>query len=210
VPRFCDHERGEGNAGAPRTVVRAHQRHQALAGDDAHARAKQMEDDQRDGRKRQHPEQLVSVLRAEDRVGRDAGRVIVRKAGQHTGADDRQKHRGGPPTEQQVPPAHKTCMKVAAGTPAWMPASRRPWFTRAHTRSVAAAADSQAPTGLCRPENGLSAHPFSPRQAVATVDVWRIATNAAGEYSRLHGDDSHDALSTSETSTDRGITAGRS
>ena len=37
------------------------------------ARAKQMEDDQRDGRKCQHPEQLVAVLRAEDRVGRDAG-----------------------------------------------------------------------------------------------------------------------------------------
>ena len=80
---------------APRTsaagagaVVLADQGQQALAGDDAHPHAELVEDDQRRGRERQNPEQLVAVLGAEDRVGGDPGRVVVGEPGQDPRADD--------------------------------------------------------------------------------------------------------------------------
>ena len=47
------------------------------------------------------PEQRVAVVRAEDRVGRDAGRVIVREPGEQPGSEDREQ--GG----EAGAPAHR-------------------------------------------------------------------------------------------------------
>ena len=71
-----------------------------------------------------NPEQLVAVLRPEDRRGGDPGRVVVGKPGEDAGADDRQKHRGGSATQQQVPPPNQAGMNVAARAPARMRTSR--------------------------------------------------------------------------------------
>ena len=84
-PEVGDDQRTERDAGARGPVALAHERHQALAGDDAHARRQLVEDDQRDGGEREDPQQLVAVVGAEDRVGRDARRVVVGEAGEHPG-----------------------------------------------------------------------------------------------------------------------------
>ena len=82
-------------------VALADQGQQALAGDDPQPHAELVEDDQRRGREGQHPEQLVAVLGAEDRVGGDPGRVVVGEAGEQAGADDRQQRRHRAAAQQQ-------------------------------------------------------------------------------------------------------------
>ena len=61
---------------------------QSLAGGDAHTHTELVEDHQRGRGEHDDPEQLVPVVGAEDRVGRDAGRVVVGEPGQHAGAHD--------------------------------------------------------------------------------------------------------------------------
>ena len=68
---------GDGEKGSAHAVALTDQADQALAGDDAHPRPEAMEDDQRNGRQQQYPQQLVSVLGAQHRVGGNAGGVII-------------------------------------------------------------------------------------------------------------------------------------
>ena len=49
-----------------------------------------MEEHEGDGGEQEHPQQLVAVVRAEDRVGGDAGRVVVGEAGEQPRTDHRQ------------------------------------------------------------------------------------------------------------------------
>ena len=100
---------------APRAVALADQGQQALAGDDPQPHPELVEDDQRRGRQRQHPEQLVAVLGAEDRVGRDPGRVVVGEAGQQPGPDHRQQRRQRPAPQQQLAPPRDPPVDVATG-----------------------------------------------------------------------------------------------
>ena len=61
-----------------------------LTGDHTHPGSETMEQDQRDGGQRQHPQQLISVFSAEHRVGGDAGRVVVGETCDESGTDDRE------------------------------------------------------------------------------------------------------------------------
>jgi hypothetical protein len=79
---------GGGRDGGAMAVAVADQPGQAATGDAAHPCAQLMEDDQRDGREQQHPEQPVAEVGAEDRIGRDAGRVVVGEAGENSWPDD--------------------------------------------------------------------------------------------------------------------------
>lgn len=62
---------------------------ETLARDDAHPRAELVEEDERSRRERQHPEQLVAVVRTEYRIRRDAGRVVVGETREQARAGDR-------------------------------------------------------------------------------------------------------------------------
>ena len=87
-PDVRDDERGQREVRTARAVALAHEPHQALAGDDARAHGELVEDDQRHRRQREHPQQPVAVVGAEDRVGRDARpgrRPTARRAGRGPG-----------------------------------------------------------------------------------------------------------------------------
>ena len=88
---------------------------QPFAGDDAEPHPDLVEDDQRRGRERQHPEQLVAVAGAEDRVGGDPGRVVVGEAGEDAGTDHRQQRRDAAGAQQAVPVPGGPPVDVAAG-----------------------------------------------------------------------------------------------
>ena len=100
--------------GAP-AVALADQGQQPLAGDDPQPHPELVEDDQRRGRERQDPEQLVAVLGAEDRVGGDPGRVVVGEAGEQPGPDHRQQRRDAAAAQQQVAAPGEAPVRVAAG-----------------------------------------------------------------------------------------------
>jgi hypothetical protein len=70
------------------TVAVADQPRQPATGDAAHPRPEFVEDNQRDGREQEHPEQAIAEVGAEDRVRRDPGRVVVGEAREHSRADD--------------------------------------------------------------------------------------------------------------------------
>ena len=72
-----DHQCREHKRRGPWPVVLANEREQPLAGDDPQPHPELVEDDQRRGREGEDPEQLVAVLGAEDRVGRDPSRIVV-------------------------------------------------------------------------------------------------------------------------------------
>jgi hypothetical protein len=97
-----DHQRGQDQRSGPRAVVLADEGEQALAGDDAQPHPELVEDDQRRGREGEDPEQLVAVLGAEDRVGRDPGRIIVGEASQQPGSDHCEQRRQAAAAQQQV------------------------------------------------------------------------------------------------------------
>ena len=84
--------------GRAMAVAVADQPRQPATGDAAHPRAELVEDDERDGRQQEHPEQAIAEVGAEDRVRRDAGRVVVREAGEHSRPDD-----GGKSDHPRVP-----------------------------------------------------------------------------------------------------------
>ena len=74
----------------PHAVPLTHEADQTLSCDDTHACRQAVEDDEGDGGEQEHPQQLVAVVRAEDRVGRDAGRVVVGQPGEQPRTDHRQ------------------------------------------------------------------------------------------------------------------------
>jgi hypothetical protein len=88
-----DYEGGHLDARVARAPVQSHQGHKAASGDNAHPRAKQVKDDQRGGRDREHPLQLIAVLGAQDRIGRDAGRVVIREPGEDSRAHHSEQRR---------------------------------------------------------------------------------------------------------------------
>ena len=110
-----DHESGQDDRGGPLAVALADQCQQALAGDYAEPDAELVKDDQRRGRERQDPEQLVAVLGAEDRVGGDAGGVVVGEAGEQARPDHGEQCRRGSAAEQQRAASGEPPMGVATG-----------------------------------------------------------------------------------------------
>ena len=98
-----DDERGQHRTAQPHAVPLPHQADETLPGDDAHPGCQAVEDHERDGGQQQHPQQLVAVIRAEYRVGGDAGRVVVGEAGEQPGADHRQQCADTQPSSQRVP-----------------------------------------------------------------------------------------------------------
>jgi hypothetical protein len=66
---------------------------QTFLGHHAHAGAQLVEDDQRDRRHREHPQQPIAELGAEDRVRGDS---VVGQTGQYARPDDREQRRQPP------------------------------------------------------------------------------------------------------------------
>ena len=62
VPGIGDHKSGQDHRRCTLAMALADKSEQALAGDYAEPDAELVKDDQRRGRERQHPEQLVAVL----------------------------------------------------------------------------------------------------------------------------------------------------
>jgi hypothetical protein len=69
-------------------VAVADQPRQPATGDAAHPRPELVEDDERDRRQEEHPEQAIAEVGTEDRIGRDPGGVVVGEAGENAGPDD--------------------------------------------------------------------------------------------------------------------------
>ena len=113
VPRFAISRAPSATVAASAPVALADQRKQALAGDDPHPDRQLVKDDERDGRERQHPQQLVSVVRAELRVGRDPGGIVVGETGEDARADDREQHDQRAPADEVAAPANKSPVQVA-------------------------------------------------------------------------------------------------
>src|SRR5205085_11161436 len=70
-------------------VAPTDQRREAATGDDAHPRAKLVEHDQRDGREKQDPQEPVTEVGAQNRIGRDPSRIVVGKTREDARPDDR-------------------------------------------------------------------------------------------------------------------------
>ena len=73
------------------SVPLAHETRQPLSGDDAHARTELVEEDERERREVEDPQELVAVVGPEDRIRGDARCVVVRQPGQ--AAPDRPRRR---------------------------------------------------------------------------------------------------------------------
>ena len=148
-PRVGDDQRGHDEPGGALAESLAHQRQQALAGDDAQPHAQLVEDDQRRGREGEDPEQLVAVFGAEDRVGGDPGRVVVGEPGQEPRADDGEQGGGGASPEQQMTAPREAPVRVATRGPVGAAMGHGPQSRRsASDRSLA-----RGPTGAlgCQP-----------------------------------------------------------
>ena len=87
-PEVRDHECRHGKRGPAHAEAVAHQPSESLAGGDARPGAELVEDDQRERRDKQDPEQRVAVVGAKDGVGGDSRRVVVREPGQHARPHD--------------------------------------------------------------------------------------------------------------------------
>lgn len=74
-------ERPDRERGQPHAVALTDEPGQALPRDDAHADAEVVEDHESDRRHQEDPEHPVPELRTENRVGRDARRVVVGETG---------------------------------------------------------------------------------------------------------------------------------
>jgi hypothetical protein len=81
-------QRGQRPVGRP-AVAFAHQTHEALPGDHACAGGELVEDDQGNRREREHPQQPVPVVRAQDGVRGDSGRVVIGQAREQARAEHR-------------------------------------------------------------------------------------------------------------------------
>jgi hypothetical protein len=88
------------NAAHANAEALADQAGQTLAGGQAHARADFLRHEQGDLSYEQHPQQVVAVARAGDRVGRDSARIVVGEAGDDARSQDGQDRReSGAPAE---------------------------------------------------------------------------------------------------------------
>jgi hypothetical protein len=84
------HECEQSPGGDAHAVALPDEAGEPLAGDDPHPCAELVEEDQRGRREQQHPQQPIAVVGAEDRVGRDACRIVVRQAGEQARTEDRE------------------------------------------------------------------------------------------------------------------------
>jgi hypothetical protein len=125
----------ERKGGAARPEMIADEREQALLGHHAHAGTELVEDDQSERRDREHPQQAIAELGAEDRVGGDPGGVVIGEPGQHARPDDREQRRH--PAGTQQPPA----------APDQMPVKMTPRRTRARSKLAFQAADDTGRRG---------------------------------------------------------------
>jgi len=90
------------------------EREQALLGDDVHAGVQLVEDDQRQCRDREHPQEALAELGSEDRVRGDSGRVVVREPGEDARPDDREQRRQPAGTQQPPTAPDEMPVKMAA------------------------------------------------------------------------------------------------
>lgn len=124
-----DHQGAEDERRRARAIALANQGEQALAGDDAQPHPELVEDDQRRGREGEHPEQLVAVLGAEDRVGGDPGRIVVGEPRQQARADHRQQRRQAARPQQPVATAGQVAAGGAVGEVLWHGQAHTPDLT---------------------------------------------------------------------------------
>jgi hypothetical protein len=106
-----DQKRAHDDGGRWAPIALSHERHQAPPRHKAHSRSELVEDNQRAGREDDDPQELVAEARTEDRVRRDACRVVVRESGEETrsehGEKGREAERSGSGSQERapVPPA---------------------------------------------------------------------------------------------------------
>lgn len=97
---------------------------EAVSGDHPHAGADQVEDDQRRGGDTEHRQQLVAVLRPEDRVGGDPSGVVIREPREDARADDGEQGGQVPGAGERRTTTQDPRMGIAARSPAWVPAMK--------------------------------------------------------------------------------------
>jgi hypothetical protein len=90
-------------------VLDANQAGEASPRHDAKAGSQLVEDDERHRREQQHPQQAVTEVGPQDRVGRDPGGVVVREARKETRTADRNE------SEEAWTPADPDCRSVRQG-----------------------------------------------------------------------------------------------
>ena len=103
------HDHGEGRP--VDAELFADQLGEAFAGDDAHARHLDLDDDQRHGDRPHHPEQAVAVLGADRGVGGDAASVVAGGAGDQARPEKRQ-HRAEGAEASPVARPHRLLVPV--------------------------------------------------------------------------------------------------
>jgi hypothetical protein len=87
-----DEKRENSECREANSVPFAHETRQPLSGNDAHACTELVEEDERERRKVEDPQELVAVVASEDRIRGDAGCVIVRQPSQQPRTDDGDQH----------------------------------------------------------------------------------------------------------------------
>ena len=157
-----DQEAGGREAGLD-AVAHADDADQPLAGRDPKPDGEVVEEDERGRRGQQRPKESVAEVGAEDRVGGDPGRVVVGKAGQDPGPDDRQQgeREAHARASRCVPVGHEATVMQGAGSLLSCVSSIRFW-TAAPLRAARGSFEQQTGT---RAEHDPDATAFArPRQ----------------------------------------------
>jgi hypothetical protein len=132
-------QRGQGEGGGARPVTLAHEPQHPLAGYHPHPRTQLVEDDQRGRGHRQHPEHLVAVLGAKDRVRRNAGGVVVGQAREQPGPHHSHEKRERAPAHGVTPwtgePHAQAASHVCRRRVSWRRHRARHRFRRARPSS---------------------------------------------------------------------------
>ena len=145
-----------------------------------------MEQDQRDGGEQQHPQQLVAVVGAENRVRGDAGRVVIGESGEQTRTDDRQQCAEGKPFAAGAIHGESAGVGWRRRGQTWERRNRRPssagvWARRSRHRvacSVGMAATISAAYG-----SGIARSTRSPTAMIGNADhVGGPARSGRGEH----------------------------
>jgi hypothetical protein len=118
-----DQQRDEQRQRPAHAVALPYERHQPAPRDHAHARSELVEEDQRRGRGREHPQQAVAVVGAADRVRRDPGGIVVGESRQQP----RTEH--GDERDEAAAPQQAAARKMMPASPAsvQMPHVRNLW-----------------------------------------------------------------------------------
>ena len=100
VPRFATIRIGRHGERRAHAEALADQAREALPGHGSDPHGDRVVEDQHGRREYEHPDQLVAVVGAEDRVGRDAGGVVVRETGEDARAEHGDERRYAQPAHR--------------------------------------------------------------------------------------------------------------